>query len=175
MSARRFPAVLLGCAMALTACADDSEEPTATSTEPSISWSAEPDTPTDSTPRESRRDQFGSEERDPASDETGFSLEEAEKLGVLTGTYDALFEGPTDVRAREGCTIVTLELRNVGKAADHYEITVEPPTATLEPAGVTLEAGAKTEVSVRSCDPMEALVVTAHSDGRGDIMAQVRL
>lgn len=107
-----------------------------------------------------------------ATPDDGISRDEAEDLDVLTGDYDALLEGPTDVRTEDGCAMLTLELRNVGQVADRYDMTAEPATVTVDPSIVTLDAGDAAELSVRSCEG--TLVVSAHSQGRGEVVAQLR-
>lgn len=109
----------------------------------------------------------------PSPDE-GISRDEAEDLGVLTGDYDALLEGPTDVRQEGECTTVTLQLRNVGQEGDRYEIEADPDTATVDPDHVALEAGAATDVAVHTCGDGEPLVVSAHSEARDEVVAQLR-
>lgn len=110
---------------------------------------------------------------DDAAPDDGISQEEAESRDVLTGNYDALLDGPADVRVEDGCATATLELRNVGEEEDTYELVLEPDSATVEPATTSLAPGATREVSVRTCDPDEELRVSAHSAGRGEIIASV--
>lgn len=113
--------------------------------------------------------------RTTSPDGTGISQDEAQDAGVLTGTYDALLEGPTHVATDDGCVTFTVELRNVGERADRYKPAVEPTSATIEPATVTLKPGSATELSVRSCQSEGPVTLTVRSDGRDGLIAEMRL
>lgn len=156
--------------LAAAACAGETEEQGAPA--PAASERTTPPT-TPATPDPDPAEDPDPQGPDDAAADDGISQEEAESRDVLTGNYDALLDGPADVRVEDGCATATLELRNVGEEEDTYELVLEPDSATVEPATTSLAPGATREVSVRTCDPDEELRVSAHSAGRDEIIASV--
>jgi len=107
--------------------------------------------------------------------EGGISLEEASELGLLTGQYDALLEGPMGTRLEGDCSMLTFELRNVGEDPDHYEVTAEPAEVRVDPAALDLGPGQRAELTARACPLQPGTRVTVRSRGRNDIVAERRL
>lgn len=104
----------------------------------------------------------------------GISVEEASELGVLTGSYDALLDGPTSAREEDGCAVAELTLTNVGQEPDSYALSVTPPGATVTPAAVELDPGASVVLELRTCDRESQVVLDVTSEGRGDVVARYR-
>jgi hypothetical protein len=102
----------------------------------------------------------------PTSD-PGVSEDEARDIGAVTADHDAVVTGP-----RPGIGgHATYTVRNVGRRADTYTLTVAP-TGEAAPATLTLAAGGSATVAVTWSGTAHLDVVSA---GRGASLATIDL